>query len=44
MNITLGDLPKGGWRNLTQEEIKRLQLSLLDSQNSPEYKGNIKNG
>ena len=44
MNITLGDLPKGDWRNLTQEEIKRLQLSLLDSQNSPEYKGNIKNG
>lgn len=34
MNITLGDLALGEWRNLTKKELKDLQASLSDSDNS----------
>ncbi len=35
MNLTLGDLPSGRWRHLTQDEINGLQNSLIDSDNTP---------
>ncbi|HAT63839.1 MAG TPA: 23S rRNA pseudouridine(2604) synthase RluF [Flavobacteriaceae bacterium] len=34
MNIELGNLPVGKWRDLTKEELKGLQDSLKDSENS----------
>lgn len=36
MNIELGELPTGHWRNLTQEELITLKKALRDSDNSPE--------
>ena len=35
MNLTIGDLPSGKWRALTQAEINALQNSLIDSDNTP---------
>jgi 23S rRNA pseudouridine2604 synthase len=35
MNLTIGDLPSGKWRALTQAEISALQNSLIDSDNTP---------
>jgi 23S rRNA pseudouridine2604 synthase len=34
MNIELGNLPIGKWRDLTQEELRGLQQSIQDSDNS----------
>jgi 23S rRNA pseudouridine2604 synthase len=34
MNIELGDLPIGKWRNLTEKELKNLQASVEESDNS----------
>ncbi|MBX2827962.1 MAG: 23S rRNA pseudouridine(2604) synthase RluF [Flavobacteriaceae bacterium] len=34
MNITLGDLPEGQWRDLSKKELQDLQDSLKDSDNS----------
>lgn len=35
MNIKLGDLPTGEWRDLTSSELKVLKKALQDSDNSP---------
>lgn len=35
MNIELGELPVGRWRNLTPEELRTLKNALQDSDNSP---------
>ncbi len=35
MNLTLGELPLGKWRPLTQAEISALQNSLIDSDSTP---------
>ena len=35
MNISLGNLEIGTWRDLTTEEIKGLQDAVLDSNNAP---------
>ena len=35
MNIKLGDLPTGEWRNLNYSELKVLKKALQDSDNSP---------
>lgn len=35
MNLKLGDLPEGQWRQLTKEEITKLHGSLTDSDNTP---------
>ncbi|MAO10205.1 MAG: 23S rRNA pseudouridine(2604) synthase RluF [Flavobacteriaceae bacterium] len=36
MNIELGDLPIGKWRDLTKEELKGLQNSVEESKNVPQ--------
>ncbi|RFN57733.1 23S rRNA pseudouridine(2604) synthase RluF [Marixanthomonas ophiurae] len=36
MNIELGDLPVGEWRDLTKEELKGLQNSVEESKNVPQ--------
>lgn len=36
MNITLGDLAPGEWRDLTESEIRGLRESISDSKNIPE--------
>jgi 23S rRNA pseudouridine2604 synthase len=35
MNISLGNLPTGKWRDLTAEEIKGLQAAVTESDNTP---------
>jgi 23S rRNA pseudouridine2604 synthase len=35
MNISLGDLKIGKWRDLTTEEINGLQEAVSDSKNAP---------
>jgi 23S rRNA pseudouridine2604 synthase len=34
MNIKLGDLPTGVWRNLTKDELQGLKVAISDSENS----------
>ena len=34
MNITLGNLPNGKWRNLDSKEIKKLKEALKTSNNN----------
>ena len=36
MNIELGDLPMGKWRDLTKKELKDLQDSVEESKNVPQ--------
>jgi len=36
MNIQLGDLPLGEWRNLTEKEVKELQNAVENSENQSE--------
>ena len=36
MNIELGDLKTGAWRNLTQKELEELNSMLSDSKNTPQ--------
>ncbi len=36
MNIELGDLKTGAWRNLTQKELQELNSMLMDSKNTPQ--------
>lgn len=40
MNLELGDLPLGGWRDLTAEELKTLKDSVKDSDGLPKVYGN----
>src|SRR5690606_21373500 len=35
MNLELGDLPVGQWRDLTEEELKILKDSVKDNEGSP---------
>lgn len=39
MNIELGDLPVGTYRNITEEEYAQLQRMIADSSNGPVYMG-----
>lgn len=41
MNLELGDLPVGEWRDLTPEELKALKDSVKDSDGLPKAYGNI---
>jgi len=38
MNIQLGDLPTGSWRNLTTKELQGLQDAVSKSDNAPQAK------
>ena len=35
MNIELGDLKEGGYRDVTEEEYKKLQRLISNSSNAP---------
>ena len=43
MNISLGRLPVGEWRDVTKEELEGLKSSLKDSDNSS-YKDRLEKG
>ncbi len=41
MNISLGDLPIGKWRDLTEEELNGLKEAVVESNNTPAANNNI---
>ncbi len=41
MNISLGDLPIGKWRDLTEEELNGLKEAVMESNNTPAANNNI---
>ncbi len=41
MNISLGDLPDGEWRDLTEKELNELKAAVSDSDNAPQMERKV---